>query len=447
MPDLPNLVTIAGVELAEVGTWETMLGTETFTPEDFAAAVAAADDPAVRSGVVRLGHVDPRFDGQPGVGRIENLRTSASGMVLLGDLVGVPAWLATIMASAYPSRSMEGWRGVTTATGSTHRFVLTGLALLGVSAPAIASLADVASLYEADRVAASVAPPAGTAVCALIPAKELPVPPTPVAASVSIEAIRDAFHDRCPPGTWAWIREVYAGVDAYVIVDDDEGNLFKVPWTEGSAGEVTFGEPERVAIAYVPAPAPDEPPDDELVLLSLSGQPVAASAPPTAPAPGQQGGSMDPIQLRTSLGLAPDATDEAVLARAAELAAASVAEPVVPAAPALPEGVTVIDDAVLDGLKVAAAAGTAALERQRRDDRDRFLASAVSAGKIPPARVAHWSGLLDHDPDGTREFITALAAGAVPLTEVGHAGAGETTEDDALYASLYPTAAPAGKEA
>ena len=446
MPDRPALVTVPNVELAEVGTWDCSTGRVTFTVEDFAAAVAAQDDPAVPTPVVRLGHVDPRFDGEPAVGRIENVRLSADSMTLVGDLVGVPAWLAEVMASAYPRRSVEGWHNATTATGSTHRFMVTGLALLGVTVPAIGTLADIAALYQVDQVAASAGPAGGgEAVAVTLAAKEPPVPPIPVAAAVNVDDIRAAFYDTAPPGSWAWIREMYVGTNAYIIVDDDGGNLFQIPWSEAD-GTITFGTPVRVAVTYVAAPAEPAVDDAALVLLArfrpLGGQAVTASAPPTGPQ-GQQGEHMDPVLLRISLGLAEDATDEDVLARAAELAAAAAAPPA-PAAAALPEGVTAIDEGTLAELRTAAAAGREALERQRRDDRDRFLAAAVGQGKFPPARLAHWSGLWDRDPEGTRDYVDkTLAAGTVPVAEVGHAGAGNT-EDDALYEQLFGAPAQNG---
>ena len=143
-----SFTTIEGVELASVGVHDCQTGTWNCTREDIAAAVAADGDPAFRKPVVKLGHTDPRFDGEPAVGVIQNLRASPDGMTLLGDLVGVPTWLAKAMPSAYPSRSVEGIRGdVSAAGGKPYPFRLTALALLGVSPPAIESLADVRQLY------------------------------------------------------------------------------------------------------------------------------------------------------------------------------------------------------------------------------------------------------------------------------------------------------------
>lgn len=153
-----ELRTIPGVELVRVGTWSISTGEWEVTPADLAAAVTAHAAGVVRHPPIRLGHADPRFDGEPAIGHVDRLRVVDAGQVLVGDLVGVPAWLADgVLASAYPDRSVEGVQGFVDAAGQRHAFVLTGLALLGVTAPGVStlrSLADVGRLYGVD-VAAS----------------------------------------------------------------------------------------------------------------------------------------------------------------------------------------------------------------------------------------------------------------------------------------------------
>jgi hypothetical protein len=149
--DRPNLVTVPNVELLEVGEdWDTSTGKFTWTHEDLVACIGALDDPAVRTPILKLGHMDPRFNGQPSFGRVENIHLSEDGMTIIGDLVGVPSWLADVMASAYPRRSIEGGSDVTTATGNKHAFVLTGLAVLGEQYPAITTLEDLQAVYAAE---------------------------------------------------------------------------------------------------------------------------------------------------------------------------------------------------------------------------------------------------------------------------------------------------------
>lgn len=145
-----DLRTIPGVELVRTGRWEITTGPWTVTTGDLLAAVAAHRAGVIRRPVLKLGHIDDRFDGEPAIGAVDNLRVTDAGHTLLGDYVGVPAWLADVMASAYPDRSVEAIRDYVDARGTTHRLVLTGVALLGVTAPGIStlrSLADVGALF------------------------------------------------------------------------------------------------------------------------------------------------------------------------------------------------------------------------------------------------------------------------------------------------------------
>jgi hypothetical protein len=72
------------------------------------------------------------------------------------------------MPSAYPSVSIEGLYDYTAPNGETHDFILTGLGLLGATAPAMGdlkSVQDVAKLYEVDSpIAAAIGEIGGTAV-------------------------------------------------------------------------------------------------------------------------------------------------------------------------------------------------------------------------------------------------------------------------------------------
>lgn len=136
-------VNIPGVELVKTGTWQASTGTVTITETDLASMVAESRDPAVDGVPVKLGHVDPRFDGEPALGWVRNLRLSGDGSTLIGDLMEVPASLADIIGSAYPRRSVEIDWGLPTSDGGKRGAVLTGLALLGVTPPAVKGLGDV----------------------------------------------------------------------------------------------------------------------------------------------------------------------------------------------------------------------------------------------------------------------------------------------------------------
>lgn len=189
VPTAPPLARVDGVELIHTGTWSISTGVWTVSPADLVAAVAALECPAVRRPVLKLGHVDERFDGQPAIGWVDGLRVAASGNVLVGDYVGMPGWLGSVIASAYPDRSIEGTYSFRCQIGHTHPFVLTAVALLGVTAPGIgtlSSLQDVGALYG---VAAASAPgELAVAVRATVHAAAAETPTAVTVADGALEA-------------------------------------------------------------------------------------------------------------------------------------------------------------------------------------------------------------------------------------------------------------------
>ncbi len=58
---------------------------------------------------------------------------------------------ADAMPTSWPNRSLEGVVGYTDADGRVWPFVLTGLALLGATAPAIGNLAELREFVAASR--------------------------------------------------------------------------------------------------------------------------------------------------------------------------------------------------------------------------------------------------------------------------------------------------------
>lgn len=158
LPEHPVLTTIPDVELLYAGTFHTSTGWFTWEPMHLQAAVAAADDPGYQTPVVKVGHTEPQWmDGEPALGIIKNLRVNENITTLIGDLVGVPSWLAQVMPFAFPDRSIEGFFDWNTNMTVAHPFVLTAVALLGVHMGAIHQLADLPSVFAAK-------PPEGTTV-------------------------------------------------------------------------------------------------------------------------------------------------------------------------------------------------------------------------------------------------------------------------------------------
>lgn len=440
--NVPILATIPQVELIRCGTWEISTGTWNPTPADLAQAIAAQQCPAVRRPVLKLGHCDPRFDGEPAVGYIDNLGVVDDGQTLLGDYVGMPGWLASIAASAYPDRSIEGVHDYVCQVGHTHPFVLTAVALLGVTEPGVGnleSLQDVAALYG---ITAS-APGTGRPVTATTHGG--PMPRT-VLAAVSVEDVRREYYETAP---WSvWICEVELEPLQLIVCDDEDGHLARVPVIVGADDAITFGTPINVKKTYVDAPPETE---DEVV---ASARTVfashAESRPGTAPknpaaTPGsgsQKGAAMDAAKLRDALGLTPDASDievQAALAASGVTPTAAPATVTPPPAPAVPEGLVLVDAEQLAALQVAATSGAEARAQQLTDRREQLVTAAVQSGRIAPARRDHWISQLAADP-GAETVLASLAPGLIPVSASGYAGEADN-EDESDLDRLHPPTA------
>lgn len=467
VPAQPVLKTIKSVQIAQSGTWPTSTGVFTFTPADFAEAVAALDCPAVRRPILKLGHVDPRFDGEPAVGFVANLRTDAEGTSLVGDFTSLPAWLADVAASAYPDRSIEGeYRHVCTL-GHTHPFVITAVAFLGVSAPAVGtltSLQDVGALYGI--AAATETAPTGhpfrvTATGGNMPAAAI------VAASVSAEDVRRAYY--AGPGQnfdW-WIQQIYVDPPELIVCNDGDGDIYRVVYQVGAgegADAVTFSDPVEVVVQYVDAPKQQVTAAAVFASRDQSRPkaPAAASASGSTPEAQSQEGNMPSFTdaqvttLRQRLGIADENADGDAILAALEEALAERADPqgtgtppappaaetppaVVPVAAShgnLPAGAIVLDSSALEALRASAKRGEAAFARMAQEDRDRAIDDAVTRGKIAAARRPHWQTAWDKDPDGTKQALASMPANLIPVKDVGYAGDDSDGPDE--YAHIFP---------
>lgn len=142
---------VPNLELLKVGRWDGVGGEFTITTEHLRSAVEAHEAGILRKAVVKLGH-SGMGDASPALGYVDALRLTDGGATLVGDLVNVPGAVAKLLGYSYPDRSIEGLLDYEDpATGRVWPFVLTALALLGASAPAVStlkSLQDVAELYD-----------------------------------------------------------------------------------------------------------------------------------------------------------------------------------------------------------------------------------------------------------------------------------------------------------
>lgn len=273
-------VTIPNVEIASVGMkWPTASGPITVRMDHLAdAARAANDDPLILPPRLKIGHEDPRFnsdearakdhdpfaadfDGEPAVGVVRNLRLTNDGAVLVGDFTEVPRWLAEALPSAYPSRSMEGsyavkdgpagepigtWE-VETEGGNRYSLVVTAVSLLGLERPAIRDLEDLRRFLVAGE---------GVVISGQKP-KDEGVPASARTGAVARASVDKVIDDFC--FSWAtgdrsywWPRELWTDPNE-VLADDNEGSLFRIPFTSGEDQSVTFGEPIRVLQTFTDA--------------------------------------------------------------------------------------------------------------------------------------------------------------------------------------------------
>lgn len=450
----PLLGHVEGVELVETGSWNASSGPVTFTADDLASAVAALDCPAVRRPVLKAGHDGNHGVGEPALGYVSNLRTSNEGQTLVGDYRGMPAWLTavsddgdSVLASAYPDRSIEGEFGYRCQLGHEHPFVVHAVSLLGVERPAVGTLQSLQELYGV--VAATTTSPGGRQVAVLASARQEPAVPQQISAAATTDDVRRAYYSG--PGTdWdLWIREMYVDPPELIVDNDADGSILRVPYTVADDGEVTFGEPQKVKVTYVNARSASG--DERRVVFasraeSRPGEPPAASTTPdpstaSAAEPAAAGGTTPEeasvsdtllTSLRQSLGLAEDADEATILAAHAEALAERADPPVAASTP--PAGTVLIEAATLEELRSQASAGAQARQQQQLEARTRTVDAAIADGRIAPARRDHWLAQLAADP-GADTVLAALAKGTVPLAELGTPGTddGDEGEFDSLF--------------
>lgn len=466
----PALVTVPNVPLLEAGVeYQLSTGPTTFTPEDLRDMVTAAnEDFAVPAPRIKIGHIDPRFngpeyDGTPAFGSWRNLSLSSNGMTVYADAVGVPQWLADIMPTAYPSRSIECYWNVETQSGKKWRAVLSACSILGVTWPGVTMLEDLPQWYGSEI-------PEGAVIDGeLVAARLGGDPDMKTQAAANLDDVRRAFYDAfdAPATYYWWIRAVMTDPNQVVAEDDETGQLYLIDFSSDASGNVSFGEPNPVRIDYVPDNREAQKAAAShaaSALAAINGPRMLgtyASRAESRPEPTtQEGGPLDPKALRNTLGLPEDATDEAVQARLGTLVAASNGlgetdpqpdggnddgeggdepnqQPTAPPAPqATASGVVQLDPAQYEALVAAAQRGDQAYQRQLAADRNAILDGAIASGKFPPARRAHWEQALQLDFEGSKAAIESLASGLVPVGEIGSngdgSGAGSTT------ASGYP---------
>jgi hypothetical protein len=257
----PQLTTVADVQIIKTGIeYPLATGPTTFTEEDLAAAVAAQSDPAIPQPRIWIGHPDdtrihgermgPVPSGEPAVGKVCDMRLTEDGNCIVGDLTGVPVWLANIMSSCFPSRSIEGRFNLKTPTGKNHRLVISGLALLGVVWPGVMTIEDLASLYteKGPKVQVTMATSDDPITVTAAVARHL-------SAQVTVEDLRRAWYTSVqgdPDKFNWWLRSIYIDPNELIVDADDGGTLYRQSFTV-KGDNVKFGKLKKVKIKYVNA--------------------------------------------------------------------------------------------------------------------------------------------------------------------------------------------------
>lgn len=373
---------IRGLEIARPGSYDISTGPLTLT----AAMLTNAVDQAKAAGEnfrapVKLGHVDPRFDGEPALGWLHNLRVEGSGAdsVLLGDVNGMPDWLANLGPSAFPDRSFEGW-----VNEEKQTFEVTALALLGVTPPGMSTIRSLRDIPQALGVAATRVP-----VAASFTAKHdvVVVPPAPVPSGtdylVALARQAAASDPQTPAPTGAGQTE---GSPAVPLTDEQ---LTKARQRLGLAADA----------------------DEAAVMAALTADPPTTTTDPATPA--------EPTATSD-----PATPPPAPASIAATSAAAAVG--------------VFVDADTLARIQAQATKGEEAYRVMAARERDQVIETAVGDGKIPRSRMAHWVTYWKSDPDGAKAALAAMPKNLVPVAATGYAGGIDDDTADDEFSGLFP---------
>jgi hypothetical protein len=355
MPE--GLVTIRDVEILRVGNWHSGLsGRVPVTDDDISAMIAAAGDTEIDQAPLKIGHVDPRFDGEPALGWLNNLRNVAGTLVC--DIEGAPSKMEALIRSAFKRRSAEIAWGVKTPSGKTYRAALAGLALLGVTPPAVKGLADVVSRYSA---------PESTSVdrVTVIDGDDSELAELD-AAVLNTTAARDA-------------RKAFLSGNSGDLPNNRPDNRRDASTRTPLEGDVT-DEQVRDALGL----APEVPVTDQFRKIATDAK-TAADAKVAADA-------ATAAQAKADQDAAAKAESDRLAAEAAKGNAPTLT----------------VDKGAFEKLQADAARGLQAAQVLDDQEREKVLTSALSAGKIAPASVEAYRKLYDGNREGTKALLEGL---------------------------------------
>lgn len=411
--------TIRDVELVSTGTHAASTGTTKVTDEHLESMLRAHADRAAPKAPVKLGHVSKLNngigEGAPAYGWVVPTRivkNADGGKTLLGNLVGMPAKLAKVAPTAYRRRSVEiKWQAMT-AAGKRYPAMLSAVALLGITEPAINSLEDVLALYSSSDTI-----DADTGTIELVDGLE----DNPAAVAMLTAArLSGATVEQLDAIAAAAGASDTANLPTPVADTVDDGTVSTTTQdtpTPTTGGTIPMTDDELRAALKLEADA-----DVTAAITALLEERTASTDPaPVEPAPAAPATPADP------------------------------AAPVTPATPAEPEAPEVPDNAAsltpeLATLSAGALAELSAdAQAYREHRRTKAVDDAVSAGKITPAERETWLASMAHDETHTTSLLSSMAA-RFPTTEVGNdsaqLSAGNPDVDAALeaFASGAPLA-------
>jgi hypothetical protein len=449
---MPDIVTVPAVTLLRTGTYSLSTGERTFAEEDLrAAADAFATDAGVKAPRIKIDSLEAALGldpaahgGEPALGWVDNLAVAANGQELTGDF-HVPDWLAESMEWAYPSLSIEGTApGWTSSTGRSHELVVTAVALLGVHWPGVTTLDDFREVMATGAGVEIMEQPDDQAVLARMPVRE-----RPLRASLDADLVIRRFidfiddpenRDALPEGVTAWnlwpraMRFDDAGKPYLKVTDEESGSLYRIDFSVAGS-DVTFGDFQEVVEQDVPVAAGAPSPSTVRAMASReAARAVRATATEEGTVP------LDLDALRTRLGLAADADEDAINAALAAEAnpgggnGAGGSEPKQGSPEGgAPEGgregeppaqargdltVTVSREqwnetqARLSTLEETHAERT---QREATEQRDTLVRAAVTDGRIAPAERDRWREALDTAPEATAGLLAQLTPNKIPV--------------------------------
>ena len=275
------------------GTWNASTGTEPISDDTLQSIVDAYHSGYLDPGVLKIGHVDPRFnnrvhDGEPAYGQIKN--PVVEDGVLYVDYDPIDEELASRLEVAYPRCSVELANGVEIIdpdgnTVASFPTVLTAVALLGETPPAVMGLST--------RYSARTPPPATTrpliAMSQFSAVARYSFPGGNTANSLS-EKLRAAVSARYDTITgWAYVEDFDDTTVIFTVESDQGYATYRATYTLTSNGAVDLSDtitPVVREVSWVSEPTsdtPSVPPAREENLHAMSAKKNAAPE-PTAPA-------------------------------------------------------------------------------------------------------------------------------------------------------------------